>query len=232
MAIEAAATIEDLDTSLPDGDDDLTELNEHLQLIKDVLKKQFPGVTTNGFNTPILTTETELNFLVNTTSNLQAQLDILTPKVVPIGGMMLYEGLLSAIPSSWQLADGTNGTINMNDLFPLGTNTEAEVGNLGGSASQVVVSHSHTMNHTHTGSVSTDGAHTHIFDNSTFQSSASGDYLVALQGTPNQNFLTQSGGSHNHAAVVNLANVTVVTTGNNGDNNPTYIKLSYIQRMT
>lgn len=52
---------------------------------------------------------------------------------VPIGGIIIYSGLVANIPGNWHLCDGTEGTPNMVDRFVLGTATEAAIGTSGGS---------------------------------------------------------------------------------------------------
>jgi hypothetical protein len=74
MPLETTTTIAGLDLNSPLVNEKVREGDDHLRLIKSVLKNIFPGVGGLGFNTPILAKETELNFLQGLTSNLQAQL--------------------------------------------------------------------------------------------------------------------------------------------------------------
>jgi hypothetical protein len=67
--------ISDLDKTWPLFTDPRSQGDDHLRYIKNVLKNTFPGALGQGFNTPILADESELNFLQGTTSNVQAQLD-------------------------------------------------------------------------------------------------------------------------------------------------------------
>lgn len=76
MPLEAASTIEGLFVLWPLGDDPVLEGDDHLRLIKAVLKAQFPGTAGQGFAIPITSTEAEINHLVGVTSGLQQQLDI------------------------------------------------------------------------------------------------------------------------------------------------------------
>ena len=52
---------------------------------------------------------------------------------VPIGGIIPYNGAFDGIPSNWALCDGTNGTPDLRAVFILGTATEGDVGDTGGS---------------------------------------------------------------------------------------------------
>ena len=99
MGLEAANTIQGLQASNPLGSDSEGQGDDHLRLIKSVLKTQFPGAGGSGFNTPITSTEAELNFLSGVTSSVQAQLNTLTSSLsslnallvaqrIPIGGLV------------------------------------------------------------------------------------------------------------------------------------------------
>jgi hypothetical protein len=63
MGLETGVTIAQLDSAWPLGGDQKTQGDDHLRLIKSVLKTQFPGASGLGFNTPIIATESDLNTL-------------------------------------------------------------------------------------------------------------------------------------------------------------------------
>lgn len=63
MGLETGTTISQLDSSWPLGSDQKAQGDDHLRLIKAVLKAQFPGVGGQGFNTPITAKEADLNAL-------------------------------------------------------------------------------------------------------------------------------------------------------------------------
>lgn len=52
---------------------------------------------------------------------------------VPLGGIVMYSGAFADIPGTWALCDGTAGTPDLTDRFILGTNTEGDVGDVGGA---------------------------------------------------------------------------------------------------
>lgn len=52
---------------------------------------------------------------------------------VPVGGIVIYSGAFADIPETWHLCDGTAGTLDLTDRFILGTNTEDELGDVGGA---------------------------------------------------------------------------------------------------
>ena len=73
MPLEDTDNIGGLVPSNPLGIDTTTEGNDHIQLLKNVLKLIFPGVGLQGFAIPIIATEDELNFSTGLTGNIQTQ---------------------------------------------------------------------------------------------------------------------------------------------------------------
>lgn len=74
---------------------------------------------------------------------------------VPVGGIIMYSGSATLIPSGWQLCDGTFGTPDLRDKFVIGAGNTYAVAATGGS----------NANHTHSLSVSGTsgeaGGHSH-----------------------------------------------------------------------
>jgi len=70
MGLESGTYLDDLDVNNPLGTDERTTADNHLRLIKEVLKNTFPNV--DGAVNP---TPAQLNFLVGVTSLIQEQLD-------------------------------------------------------------------------------------------------------------------------------------------------------------
>jgi hypothetical protein len=158
MPLETGTTIEDLDSSYPLGGDSIARGDDHLRLIKAVLKTQFPGANGNGFAQPINATETELNYSQGLTGNIQAQLDALDARIsdnetaigqltqtlpAPSGTELLFTN--TAPPLGWtQRADlndymlrivsgtgaGTGGTDSpiLNDKVPSHTHNTSSAG--------------------------------------------------------------------------------------------------------
>ncbi len=101
----------------------------------------------------------------------------------PIGTIKIFAGAFSAIPTGWQLCDGTNGTFDLRDKFVIGarqedsgvakTNITGSLTQTGGSKDSTLAAHDHAVNinslgisanHTHTYSANTGGVsanHTH-----------------------------------------------------------------------
>lgn len=64
---------------------------------------------------------------------------------LPTGIICMWTGLLSAIPSGWNLCDGSNSTPDLRSKFVKGATVLSDIGNTGGS-----LTHSHTATgHTH-----------------------------------------------------------------------------------
>jgi hypothetical protein len=59
MGLETGSTIASFITSNPTSSDPVNQGDDHLRLIKSVLKAQFPGVGGLGYATAITTTEAE-----------------------------------------------------------------------------------------------------------------------------------------------------------------------------
>lgn len=102
MPVENGSTINDLDSQWPLGGDFITDGDNHLRLIKAILKAQFPGELSNGYATPILATETELNYLQGLTDNVQDQLDAIISDdslIAPSGTVMVFYQVTP--PTGW-----------------------------------------------------------------------------------------------------------------------------------
>lgn len=207
MPIESGTTIEDLDGLWPLSSDPLLEGDNHLRLIKAVLKAQFPGVGGSGFAIPIAATEAEINHLAGVTSNIQQQIDDLSTDLAadysanlyaPSGTVMVFFQI--APPVGWtQLAANNDSMLRV---------VSGSGGSTGGTDSATVLSWSHA--HTtpdHTLTEAEMPSHTHYYPTRN---------VVGTNGSPVQNtFLigkdlgpivqsvsqpTGGGGAHNHGA--------------------------------
>lgn len=75
MALESATSIAGLISSNPTSGDPVSQGDDHIVLIKSVLKNVFPGVGGSGFAIPLTATEAELNFVHGVTSAIQTQIN-------------------------------------------------------------------------------------------------------------------------------------------------------------
>lgn len=233
MPLEVANTLEDLDLTWPLNGDPRGQGPAHLRQVKQVSKNIFPGVGGNGFNTPILATEDELDYVISLTSNLQAQIDALTQGGVSIGGIIIYSGAFSGIPANYQLCNGTNGTPNMTNRFIYGTNQQAQILTTGGNADAQTVEHSHTYTHGHTGTLNTTGSHAHTIplSNNDF---GQANVLMGGWGTTTGTGSVAAAGDHTHTPTIDQVAGDSTSAGVVGTdaNIPPFIKMAFIQRMS
>ena len=143
---------------------------------------------------------------------------------VPIGGIIMYNGLLADIPTDWQLCNGTNGTPDLTGKFIRGTILQSEIGDEGGSDDAVVVEHTHTINHIH----KDDGKHLHEIYYATNGAQGSAQETIEPAGNGSLSTFMDEGGEHKHDYTGDSGSAGV--TGNKA-NLPTYYTLAYIQRI-
>ena len=161
--------------------------------------------------------------------------NITVPTGVPSGVITMWSGLISAIPATWFLCNGANGTPDLRGRFIYGASVDGDVGVTGGSANAIVVSHTHsTPAHTHTASSNTTGAHTHSFYDKSLTVGGGGFY-TNYHATYHAGVtaITGSSGNHSHTITVNSGGGgTSGSTGSSGTNAnlPPYMKLAYIMK--
>lgn len=68
-----------------------------------------------------------------------------TGATIPTGLIAIWSGSTGSIPAGWALCNGTNGTPDLRNSFILGAGSTYSVGQTGGSADAIVVSHTHTV---------------------------------------------------------------------------------------
>lgn len=117
MGIEANTgpsdrTIEKLDSTWPLGTDLRSFWDDHARFIKAVLKTTFPGAGGNGFNTPILATEAEINQLSGVSLSSLATFvksGIITKNMADASGTQVISGLgFTPKKISFKLSRATN----------------------------------------------------------------------------------------------------------------------------
>ena len=132
----------------------------------------------------------------------------------PSGGIIMWSGTASNIPSGWVLCNGNNNTPDLRDRFVLGAGSTYDPEDTGGqetvtiSTSQMP-SHTHTVNsHSHSipSHSHTVGSHTHSIGSHTHSFSGSG---TGTSGVQSQNHHhsgnTSDAGVHNHSYVTHSA---------------------------
>ena len=139
----------------------------------------------------------------------------------PLGGIIMWSGAISAIPTGWSLCDGSNGTPDLRNRFVLGATNDGSdgtypgisVSQTGGTADAVVVSHNHSI---------TDNGHTHTQTGG---------------GTDDDGGANVPGGTSTGTMSNINDNTTGITIDNEGvsgtnQNLPPFLALAYIQRTS
>lgn len=143
----------------------------------------------------------------------------------PLGGIIMWSGAISAIPTGWSLCDGSNGTPDLRNKFVLGATNDGSdgtypgisVSQTGGTADAVVVQHNHSITEPNGGQ-----GHKHSI---TFSNSDSGAEFIEESGTGN------SGTEDTNFATTGI---TIDNEGVSGTNQnlPPFLALAYIQRTS
>lgn len=164
-----------LDDTWPLGGETKTQGDDHIRMIKNVLKTIFPGVGGNGFIEPIVATEAEINYLDNVSSNIQSQLDSLSDALsAPVNTVLLF--MQSAAPSGWILVDSYADRV----LRVVGSGGTG--GNVGGSWNiSGLVTELHTMKYNESGIK----AHHHTMTSGIEFVGSGGNYQLSAQANGN-----------------------------------------------
>lgn len=149
MPLENASTIAQLDSTWPLGLDSSSRGDDHLRLLKAVLKAQFPGADGQGFSKPITVTEDELNALPQQVADLGKTL-------FPVGSVVMRMDAVNPATlygGTWQLITG-DATITFG-------NGSAQTGNASGNNNPGVPlpQHSHQAQHSLTARQVPDHSH-------------------------------------------------------------------------
>ena len=149
----------------------------------------------------------------------------------PSGGIIMWSGLISAIPSGWYFCNGSNSTPDLRDRFIIGasadsggvakTNITASYTQTGGTKDAIVVSHTHTAT-----STVTDSGHSHNFPNTAIAQGNSGQ-----QGRTDGNQASSMTATSSATTGITVA-TTNASTGSSGtdQNLPPYYSLAFIMK--
>ena len=131
-----------------------------------------------------------------------------------VGMILIWSGSLGSVPTGWVLCDGTNSTPDLRDRFIAGAGNTYAVGATGGSATAIVVSHTHTA-------TVTDPGHLHGIAVQNSNASYSGGPVIP-----------GSGSNYNTNSAVTGISVTNASAGVSGTNAnlPPYYALAYIMK--
>jgi hypothetical protein len=158
----------------------------------------------------------------------------------PLGGIILWSGSVAAIPATWQLCNGTNGTPDLRDKFIVGAGSTYAVGATGGSANSTLPTH------THTASTSVSNAahrHLNVFNaEQGNEGSLNSSNTIVRRGTYGGDYSYDFASNGNEANIgltstaggslgVSVTNSTEGASAVNA-NLPPYYALCYIQKMS
>lgn len=207
MPIETGTTIAELDEQWPLSGDAILEGDNHIRLVKAVLKAQFPGALGDGFDTPITATEAEINYLTGLTGNVQQQIDDLIDEYqsnlyAPAGTVMVF--YQAAPPTGWtQLAANDNSMLRV---------VAGAGGGAGGDSDPISFDFDHdhsTANHTLT--VSQIPSHSHDYD-FTDELGNKGKWRPEVEGSPH-------GGRGFQGSGLSFATLSIKNTGGGSPHN-------------
>jgi hypothetical protein len=221
LAIETATYLSDLNVANPPGSDPVSQADDHIRLMKNVLKATFPNIT-------------------GAVTATQAQLNTGS---VPTGAIIMWSGATTAIPTGWALCDGStyakqdgSGNVSVPDLrdrFIVGAGNSYTVSATGGSTSNTPTisitsgSYALTQNdlpsynlavnespHSHS-ATSTDSGHNHAIFNSGNNANGGGAGWV-LQGSNNTGKFTETSTANITTTVSSAKTNLTVSSGGGG----------------
>ena len=242
MPLESATFINNLVASNPASTDTVSQADDHIRLIKQVLKTTFPNL-----NAPVTATPAQLN------------------SSVPTGFIGMWSGSIATVPAGWGLCDGNSGRPDLRDRFIVGAGSTYTIGATGGANTVTLVeanlpSHAHSfsgtgtssavdLSHNHTFSGTTGGGGSHVHSRlssgsapdgnntglwtvvrgsggtSTTNTNAIGDHVHGYSGTTS----TFSG---NHSHTITVSGVVGTTgSGTGHENRPPYYALAFIIKL-
>lgn len=158
---------------------------------------------------------------------------------VPVGGVIMWSGNPGAVPAGWELCDGNNGTPNLSGRFIVGygsnfdytPNNSADydaIGDKGGEEKHTLTV-SEMPGHSHTGTTSWTGAHSHrskVREANGLNGYWGNDKSSNAGSWDDNNNITSTDGDHNHTFTSDNTGG-----GQSHENRPPYYVLAYIMRV-
>ena len=156
---------------------------------------------------------------------------------IPIGGIIIWTGSISSIPTGWALCDGSNSTPDLRDRFIIGGGGNYAKDSIGG-AEAVALTTAQIPAHSHTGTTNSKGFHNHMLlrheeenggsNSVAYHSNIGGDDQYQLRGHSSSANVwnTSSNGDHTHSLELYHNGG-----GQAHENRPPYYALSYIIRV-
>jgi hypothetical protein len=214
MALESATYISGLNSSNPASTDAVSFGDDHLKLLKSVLKATLPNANDaiNGIHTgtsaPTSTSAGQLWYDTSGTGELKVRdkadsafnsVDT-TSTALPAGVIAMWSGSAASIPSGWTICDGNNSTPNLTGRFVIHADADSggtyDVGDTGGS----------TTSGAHTLTIAEMPSHNHSYKSRGYTGAHTGsgthdisDDTVDYTGGSGS---TGGGGAHSHASTI------------------------------
>jgi microcystin-dependent protein len=152
---------------------------------------------------------------------------------MPRGGIIMWSGLVTAVPDGWALCDGLNGTPDLRGRFIVGASQDTGGTNTGASYNRAAVGGADAVALTvaqlpaHTHSMAASGVHDHnTWWRQILQSGGTSAALALSNssGVSQTNLGVENSGSHTHA-------INNTGSGATHENRPRFYSLAYIQRL-
>lgn len=248
MPVETTTNIPGLNQAYPLATDGLGEGDDHLRLIKRVIKNTFPMI-----DKPLTVSSDQINSVIS------------NPFPFPVGGIILWSGTTSNVPTGWALCDGRtvnrsdgSGTIvtpNLTGRFILGAGLGTTPNTTGGSTTHTHTAvaagvaltidqlppHTHgVIDNGHTHGIN-DPGHAHGFNMGQF-GVAGGQVMPTADDGPVSNFYATNINGTNISVLNSFSGVSLQTTGqgnqhshtvsvSSADTTPPYYALCYIMKI-
>jgi hypothetical protein len=159
---------------------------------------------------------------INTYDNISGIITSIptTNTTLPAGCILIWSGSTGSIPTGFVLCDGSNATPDLRNSFILGAGNSYTVGQTGGTADAIVVSHTHTATVTDPG---------HLHNSLSPSTSFWGNNATGTAGGPGGGSYGTSATTASAVTSITVANSTTGTSGTNA-NLPPYYALAYIMK--
>lgn len=152
---------------------------------------------------------------------------------LPVGSIIMFNGLSSEIPVGWHICDGTEGTPDLTGKFIKASNVSGETG--GKSGIQILEENMPKHTHTFTNNeivTSSDGAHTHTIKGKYGKSSRAND-INCLEVESDADLITTSqSGAHTHTIDMSNTQLSYQGGGKPIQFEPLYYSLIYIMKIS
>jgi hypothetical protein len=186
-------TIDGLDQTWPLGKDPTLDGDNHIRLLKRVLKAIFPGESGNGFAEPIIATEDEINHLTGITYNVADKFEEIRIQaslmLQRLGGpnnlqMLMYNTQNFTVPLGWK-------RVVISENYLVVATTPQYAGTYQGTDEPTSLTHNHSQSTIRIAAVNLP-KHSHQFSNTSVVNTSHGDksnynYYIS---TPSNNAYT------------------------------------------